>query len=243
MGGRNYGDSVLKLRPDLSVADYFTPCNQGVLSGGDFDLGSGGVMIVPDAPVKFLVTCGKEAKIYVLDHHSLGQYTPPVGDPCHDNVIDSRNLYQDLLGRQDKSTYSGVFGGPAYYESGAAKRIYYCSRHWDNPGDKGPPVPLGAWAIDSGGKLNLVDRSSDTFNNGAIPVVSSNGNTDGIVWLVNADSATHVLYGYDAMNLSNRLVRVNAGTWNSSEVPPYPVPTVINGKVYVPSEGKVMVFG
>jgi hypothetical protein len=58
-------------------------------------------MIVPDAPAKYLVTCGKEAKIYVLDHNSLGQYTPPVDDPCHDNVIDSRNLYQDLLGQQD----------------------------------------------------------------------------------------------------------------------------------------------
>jgi hypothetical protein len=90
----------------------------------------------------------------------------------------------------------------------------------------------------------LVDHSSDTFNNGAIPVVSSNGNTDGIVWLVDADPrlATHVLYDYDAMNLSDRLVRVSAGAW-SSDVPPYPVPTVMNGKVYVPSEGKVMVFG
>jgi hypothetical protein len=240
IGGRNYGDSVLKLRSDLSVADYFTPCNQDALSGNDFDLGSGGVMIVPDSPAKFLVACGKEAKIYVLDHNNLGQYTLPVSDPCYDNVVDSRNLYEDLLGQQDRSTFSGVFGGPAYYESGPTKRIYYCSKPWD----KGPPVPLGAWAIDPSGKLRLVDRSSDTFSNGAIPVVSSNGATDGIVWLVDAQLATtHLLYGYDAMNLSHRLVRINAGAWNSIDFPPYPVPTVINGKVYVGSQGKVMVFG
>jgi hypothetical protein len=244
MGGRNYGDSVLKLRPDLTVADYFTPCNQGVLSGGDLDLSSGGVMIVPAAPVKFLVTCGKEAKIYVLDHDSLGQYTPPpVSGPCHDNVIDSRNLYQDLLGQQGTAMFSGVFGGPAYYESGAVKRIYYCSKPWD----PSRPVPLGAWAIASNGKLTLVDRSPETFDNGAIPVVSSNGGADGIVWLVDASNNSFELCAYDALNLSQRLLRVNAGKWmqNSSPhaVTPYPVPTVINGKVYVASAGKVMVFG
>jgi hypothetical protein len=240
IGGRNYGDSVLKLRPDLTVADYFTPCNQNVLSGGDFDLGSGGVMIVPGAQVKYLVACGKEAKIYVLDRDNLGKYTQPVSDPCHDNVADSRNLYEDLLGRQDRSTFSGVFGGPAYYESGAAKRIYYCSKPWQN----GPPVPLGAWTIDSGGKIRLIDRSLDTFSNGAIPVVSSNGATDGIVWLVDAQLAsTHLLYGYEAMNLSHRLVRINAGACSATDFPPYPVPTVINGKVYVGSQGRVMVFG
>jgi hypothetical protein len=41
IGGRNYGDSILKLGHDLTVIDYFTPCNQNVLSGGDLDLGSG----------------------------------------------------------------------------------------------------------------------------------------------------------------------------------------------------------
>jgi hypothetical protein len=166
------------------------------------------------------VACGKEAKIYVLDRRNLGQYSPPTTTPCHDNVVDSRNLYQDLLGREGKSDFSGVFGGPAYYEGGAEKRIYYCSRPWQ----MGPPVPLGAWAIDSSGKLNLVDRSSDTFSSGAIPVVSSNGDADGIVWLV--DVSVAMLYAYDAMNLSRRLVRVNAGAWNTTDFPPYPVPTI-----------------
>ena len=163
--------------------------------------------------------------------------------PCQDKVIDTRNIYQDLFQQQNASLYSGVFGGPAYYEGNAGRRIYYSSKPWD----KGPAVPLAAWTIDSGGKLNLVDRSSETFSSGAIPVVSSNGAANGIVWLVDTHAdpqhtATHQLYAYDATNLSQRLVRVDAGTWTSG-ITPYPVPTVINGKVYVASQGKVMAFG
>jgi hypothetical protein len=248
VNGRDYGDSVLKLRSDLTVADYFTPCNQDDMYKHDYDLSSGGVMVIPDSREKFLVACGKTGQIYVLSRKSLGQYTPPLGNPCHDNVIDSHNLFLDL-GQQQAipAVDSGLYGGPAFYESNAGRRIYYCSK----PSAGGPDVPLGAWAIDSNGKLTLVDRSAETFHNGAIPVISSNGGADGIVWLVDAsNNSAFELYAYDASNLSQRLLRVNAGKWipapqQTSPVPvtPYPVPTVINGKVYVPSAGKVMVFG
>src|SRR5262249_16269330 len=47
----DYGTSFLKLRSDsgLSVADFFTPHNQDQLSTADFDLGSGGALVLPDA--------------------------------------------------------------------------------------------------------------------------------------------------------------------------------------------------
>ena len=243
VNGRDYGDSVLKLRYDLTVADYFTPCNQEKMYEKDYDLSSGGVMVVPGCPENFLVACGKTGRIYVLDRRSLGRYTPPIGDPCHDNVIDSHDLFFDLLGQTQAaaSADTGVFGGPTYYETNAGRRIYYCSK----PSADGHPVPLGAWAIDPNGKLALVDQSGKQFNNGAIPVISSNGSTDGIVWLVDAsNNSLWELYAYDASNLSQGPLRVlDAGKWIPNPVTPYPVPTVINGKVYVPSAGKVMVFG
>src|SRR5437588_580983 len=48
--GPAYGDSVLKLAPTtgLTVADFFTPFNQADLERIDGDLGSGGVMLLPD---------------------------------------------------------------------------------------------------------------------------------------------------------------------------------------------------
>ncbi len=81
--GRSYGDSVVKLRQDLRVSDYFTPCNQANLNGKeldgtdvDADLGSGGVMLVPyqyGRHAKLLIQCGKEGAIYVIDRNNMGR--------------------------------------------------------------------------------------------------------------------------------------------------------------------------
>ena len=53
--GTEYASSFLKLSTagGLSVADYFTPYNQGYLSDNDLDLGSGGVLLLPDQPGPF----------------------------------------------------------------------------------------------------------------------------------------------------------------------------------------------
>ena len=45
----NYSDSVVKISPAGSVSDYFTPSNQATLNANDVDLGSSGVVILPDA--------------------------------------------------------------------------------------------------------------------------------------------------------------------------------------------------
>jgi hypothetical protein len=50
-GGRDYGDSVLKLTLDGSsilIRDYFTPYDQARLSEADADLGSSGPTLLPD---------------------------------------------------------------------------------------------------------------------------------------------------------------------------------------------------
>ncbi len=50
----DYGDSVIKLTTTnnvLAVGDYFTPYNQFFLEQMDKDMGSGGVMLLPDQSV------------------------------------------------------------------------------------------------------------------------------------------------------------------------------------------------
>lgn len=78
----NYGDSIVKVSgptsDSLSVADWFTPSNQSSLSGGDTDLGSGGVLLLPDLPAgsahtHLLVQMGKEGKIYLIDRDNMGK--------------------------------------------------------------------------------------------------------------------------------------------------------------------------
>ncbi len=74
-GGRDYGDSLLKLHlssSGLQVNDYFTPFNQAQLSQTDADLGSGGPILI--APERLVVVGGKGGVIYVLDSDRLGKF-------------------------------------------------------------------------------------------------------------------------------------------------------------------------
>ena len=68
LGGNSYGDSLLKLTPNgaaINVADYFTPYNQGYLDSVDADLGSGGLILLPDqnsVTPHLLVHAGKKRR-------------------------------------------------------------------------------------------------------------------------------------------------------------------------------------
>ena len=61
----DFGDTVMKVGTSsgLSLVDWFTPFNQAYLNGLDLDLGSSGVVVLPDqtsGPAHLLVTGGKE---------------------------------------------------------------------------------------------------------------------------------------------------------------------------------------
>jgi uncharacterized repeat protein (TIGR03806 family) len=79
---------------------------------------------------------------------------------------------------------------------------------------------------------------------GGTPSVSANGTSNGIVWLVDPNTTTAVLYAYPATNLATQL-------YNSSQLArdglpgaaKYLVPTIANGKVYVGSQFTLSVFG
>ncbi|HYR04800.1 MAG TPA: PQQ-binding-like beta-propeller repeat protein [Nitrososphaerales archaeon] len=65
----DYGNSVIKLSPSLSVEGYFTPTNWAALSGSDTDVGSDGpAFIGPNT----IFQIGKEGVGYLLDSNKLG---------------------------------------------------------------------------------------------------------------------------------------------------------------------------
>ena len=75
-GGTEYGDSFIKLSTTngLAVADYFTPWNQQTLANADTDVGSGGLLLLPDQPGPFphlLLGAGKEGKIYLINRDQM----------------------------------------------------------------------------------------------------------------------------------------------------------------------------
>jgi hypothetical protein len=81
-------------------------------------------------------------------------------------------------------------------------------------------------------------------NPGATPVVSANGTRNGIVWLIETKAWNDftdrpaVLHAYDAANVAHELYSAPAGAAMR-----FTVPTIANGRVYVPAKGEVDVFG
>lgn len=217
-GGRNYGQSVVKMSPALTVLTEFTPSTWSTDNTNDQDLGSGGVMLLPNT--SDLVTMGKDAKLFVLSDAALG------GESATDSGA--------LQAYQDSGNPNGVWGGPAYYSGPTGSYVYY---QLDNS-------PLQQFNL-SGNILTLqATGSSSAGYGGSSPVVSSNGQTSGtgVVWLAKRGTGV-TLEAYDAGNVGKQLFSGAAGSWNNTDNNPFVTPLVANGRVYVGSAGNVAVFG
>jgi uncharacterized protein YjdB len=225
VGGQEYGDSVLKLDPGtLGVLDWFTPFNEAYLCSQDIDLGSGGVMLLPDQPgphPHLLLVSGKEGRIYVLDRDNLGGFV----------ALDAQ-IPQELFGALVSN-----FSTPAYWQG----NVYFVA--FDDR--------LKMFTLTNGVLSTLpVALSPEYFGYaGATPSISANGSSNAILWMVHTGNVVSGgpagLYVYQAANVSIEL-------YNSTQVPSrdtlgpatkFTVPTVINGKVYVGTATELDVLG
>jgi chitodextrinase len=231
-GTINFGDSVVKLNLAANAAaGFFTPKDQDTLRAGDIDLGSGGVTILPDsvgsaAHPHLALATGKPNLLYLLDQANLGQFSSTT-----DNIVQEVILHNGL---NEANVIGGMFSKAAYFNG----RIYVL------------PISdvLRAYSI-STATLTPVATAADTFGfPGATPSVSALNTTNGIIWIVNTTNnnslngsqnpGAAVLFAYDATTLT----RLFSGPTVTNAVK-FVVPTIANGKVYVPAEGSVTVFG
>ena len=238
-GKRNYGDTAVKLGKTvpLTVVDWFTPKNQDDLQRYDYDFGSGGPLILPDpdplggiALKQAMVACGKDGQIYLIDRQNMGRFKR--GAAGADDVLNVVPL------QPHKEGQPGVWGGPAYFNNNGQQFVYYA----------GNGGPLTAFSF-SGNSLLAAHQSSLIYDGGAghggtTPVVSSNQQIagTGVVWAL-LRSNPLVLTAFDATDLTRKLIAIPAGPWNNPNGGAFVEPTVINGKVYVPSDGELNVFG
>ncbi len=224
---KSFGDSILRyLVRSYTVADYFTPSNQGSLNDYDEDLGSGGVMLIPPSATgtknaKYLVHAGKEGTIRLIDTTKMGKYS------ANDNIT------QTLGG-----AIGGVWGAPAFWNN----NIYFGAQS----------SQMTAFQIANG---QFTTTSPTSYTNvgygypGPTPSVSSAGNTNAIVWAIQADNwgngGPGALQAYDATNLSNTLYDSNATGGRDTMGPAikFTTPVVVNGKVYAGTGDSVAVFG
>ena len=185
-GGIDFGDSFMKLSTTngLAVADYFTVYNQASLQSGDQDLGSGGLILLPDQTgpyTNLLLGAGKQGKIYVVNRDQLTLDNNHF-DPTFDSVV--QTTAAGVIG--------GSFGTPACFNG----TIYY-----GGTSDKLKAFTLSAGVL-SGSAVSTATRTYGFP--GATPAVSANGTNNGIVWaLQNASPA--VLVAYAAGNLTSEI--------------------------------------
>jgi hypothetical protein len=230
-GVTEFGDSIIKLNPSgLTVSDWFTPAGQASLDSGDLDFGSGGAVVLVDVPTSpnphLLIGGGKgsafNGELYVINRDNLGHLVSG----------DTQVIQKIVVG-------GGIFATEAYWQN----TIYIA----------GTNTPLKAYALNTTSGLfntSTVPQSPTSYGfPGATPSVSSSGATNGIVWTIqitnygtrngNSQAATPaVLHAYDASNIATEL-------WNSSmsasdtagNSVKFTVPTIANGKVYVPTRG------
>jgi outer membrane protein assembly factor BamB len=225
-GGRDYGDSLLKLgNTGLGVLDYFTPFNEDRLNRADADLGSGGPMLLPRQPGenrRLVLVGGKDGHLYVLDRDHLGKYQP-TGNTNAVQVIPFRD---------------GIYAAPSYWNG----RVYVLASD-----DYVSSFPVF--------KGKLADRpdtvGTQHFGNpGATPAISANRNRDGIVWLIetktwNGSDKPAVLHAYDAANVAHELYNSeqNRERDRAGLTLRFTIPTIVNGRVYVDAKGRIDVYG
>lgn len=252
----DYGDSILRLHyikgstlngVNLSISGYFTPYDQYTLSQYDTDLGSGGVVLLPNqtgsGPKNLLAEVGKEGVVYLIDRNNMGEY----------NSSNNNQIWQSFSG----PAY-GLWGMPALWHNNL-----YVGGQYDT---------VRQFTFNPSTELfntSVASQSPSGFGYpGTTPSVSAQGTTHGIVWTIDSSlygyaspnagvncsvvpvpaacSGPAILHAYNAMNLSQEY-------WNSTQASnhrdqagnavKFVPPTIANGKVYVSTRTEVDVYG
>ncbi len=220
-GGRNYGDSVLKLRlngNNLVVRDSFTPSNEGLLNNRDLDLGSGGPLLLPvQSGRRLLLVAGKEGPLQVLHADQLsekpaqvlplggGMYSTPAYWNGHVFLLASNSSLKDFA----------VAGGKLS----------------DNP------VATGQQAFPNPGGSPVV--TSNGTQNGIVWLIETK------VWNDYNSTKASVLHAYDAKNIAREIYNSeqNSARDRAGVTVRFTIPTVANGRVYIGTKREVTVYG
>lgn len=233
VGGRNYGDSFIKLDPrtGLTVLTWFTARDHEQLDRADLDVGSTGLLLIPNT--NLVVGGSKQGKLFVTDRDHMGGL-------CATCTDDDTNIVQSWQVTSD----GPIFGSPVY---------------WTGPDGVGPL--LYVWGEKDAIKAYHFDTAAQQFSTtpvavgspslsrgytGGILSVSANGTdrSTGIVWAVHQKDGTTagaatvpgVLHAYDAITLKELWSSTQDASRDSiGYYAKFVPPLVANGRVYLPS--------
>ena len=246
-GQTAWSDSIIKFSPTiqnntLQILDYFTPQDYAFMDCNDSDLAAGGLLLIPGT--NELLAGGKMGKLYLVNSGNMGHeqandtgatqtlyFEPDLSAPYTGSctVPGTNNTYTAQI-----SAYE-IFGTSAYYNGYVYLGIT----------PTGSSTPAGVREFQYNGTLTpgaYTTPSIQENTRGTTPFISSNGNTNGIVWMMDEgtplqESSTPtnaILRAYDADEFPNELYN---SSQNPADTPGYGIkftsPVVANGKVYI----------
>jgi len=262
----DYGNSVLEMQLSgnaFSVLDFFTAYDWVTRNTDNYDVGSGGIMILPvqtgGNPANLLVQAGKEGTIFLAQTSPVGSLGGYTGNGVSDSTLQA--LPHVLC--YNTAVECGVIGSGAFWPttSGGGTSTGYAFFVGANlPMMQFQFYPNGSTCTNTGATAGFctTPTASTAFSFGwpgptptlSAPSVSS---PQAIVWVVDTRRAGSkgpaALWAFDATTLSclyttNQQASKTACTVvaPSSDVPSgiavkFVVPSVANGKVYVGSTG------
>ena len=240
-GVRNIQESVVKVNSQLvNLIGIFTPSNEILLDQIDFDLGSGGVLLLPTQPsllAELAVTAGKDGMMYLLSFGSLGP-CPCTSGGGFSNVLDQKGI-------------GACWCGPSYFTGpdGVGRVV--------SSGGGSNTAQITVWMVQTWPTVAFVQEGAappvaSGQDPGTFTTVSSNGTQAGtaIIWATgrptNSSPAAVNLYAFAAAPSSGTLPLLfssQAGSWPNVTGDANIVPVVANGQVYVASNRQLTIFG
>lgn len=239
-GGKNYGDTVLKLKLNgdhFDIVDWFTPSNQACINMADLEIGSGGVSLLPASVgggSKLAAVINKEGRFFLLNTDTMGQYNASTNQVLQEFMIGEHSCTSEVAGAAEGDGWNRLYGNVSYWNGNLyAQASSLPLKQYQFQGNSLVPTPVAQSPTASGLR-------------GANTVVSANGNQNGIVWAYEKSSnGLAILHAYDGTMVSNEL-------WNSTMDPGrdnmgtgagFMTPIVMDGRVIVTYDFSVAVYG
>ena len=225
-GETNFGQSFVRLSPDLQVLDWFTPKDWSWLSDYDYDLGALGPVLTRTGQ---LIGGDKFGNLYLVDRNRMGRLgVDGLSFPQIFQPVGGGGIFSIAFWETDQ--------GPIAYvvEAGSVTRAFrIVNGQFDT-------TPLSEGGI------------ADDFAYQGI-AISANGGAPGtgILWMTTGDHSSRglapgTLHAVDALDLTHEL-------WNSDlaaerdqlgAFAKFVAPTIANGRVYVPTfSNELTVYG
>ena len=246
-GTVNRAMSFLKLNgTNLNVMSWFSPYDYNYLNGGDWDLGSGGLLLIPGTSLA--IGGGKSSssvssRLYLVNKDNMGSVSFGTSNT---NIVQTISVTPVNLG------VNHIHGAPVWWDGADGSFLYvwgesdHLKQYQFDPVAGMFDLPLFTESP-TGAPINGMP--------GGVMSISANGTNagTGIVWASHqysgdANQAVRpgIIHAYDAQNVTNEL-------WNSEQFSArdtvglyakYVPPTVANGKVYLATfSGQLNVYG